>query len=222
MSGTIAEATISTFGQIEETALNLDAQSLLQWKQGDIRGYNELVKRYEKPLFHFIVRTIRDRDDAKDVLQETFVRLFRSKEKLQENRSLKSWLFTAAHNLCIDFFRKHKPGRVTAVDSQDSAFQSMADSSSIEKPAQPDALYQEKWVQEKIIEAIQTLPPKQQMVMTLRSCKEMSLKEIADVMECSERTVGTTLFAARKKLMKMLKQTLEGQIGEALFATVSE
>ncbi len=190
-----------------------DVALLRQWKNGDIQGYNSLVKRYERPLLVFIFKTIRDDFDAKDVLQETFVRLHRSLDKLKEDKSLKSWLYTTANNLSIDYLRKRKPGKVTAMDHQDTTFQALADASDIEGPQRPDDKMSETVMQEKILEAIETLPKQQRMAMTLRSVKGFSLREIADVMNSTEQTVGTTLFAARKKLMKTLQPILEEEYG---------
>jgi len=180
-----------------EVDTHSDTALLRLWKEGDIRGYNSLVKRFERPLLIFILRMIRDRDDARDVLQETFVRLHRSLDKLREDKSLKSWLYMTANNLSIDWLRKHKPGRVTAMDHQDSAFHALADASAMDRPIRPDDRMQETWIQEKILEAIERLPSQQRMAMTLRSIKGLSLKEIAEAMNSTEQTVGTTLFAAR-------------------------
>jgi len=66
-----------------------DALSLRLWQQGDTRGYNELVKRYERPLFAFILRIVRDTFEAQDLLQESFIRLYRNQEKLREDKNLK-------------------------------------------------------------------------------------------------------------------------------------
>lgn len=197
----------------------LDAQSLRLWKNGNQRGYNELVERYRKPLFHFIYRMVRDRDEAKDLLQETFIRLHRSLSTLREDKSLKSWLFRTANNLCIDHFRKHKPGRVTAVDHQAPETLAMLEHSTMTaatgEAARPDQAAHESEQQERILQAIQSLPANQRMAMTLRSCQGLSMKEIADAMNCNEQTVGTTLFAARKKLMKILGPVLEEVYGAA-------
>lgn len=195
----------------------IDAQALRLWKNGSQRGYNELVERYQKPLFHFIYRMVRDRDEAKDLLQETFVRLHRSLASLREDKSLKSWLFRTANNLCIDHFRKHKPGRVTAFDHQAPETLAVIEAASIDERTtlRPDEAAIQSAQQEKIMQAIQTLPKNQRMVMTLRSCEGLSMKEISEVMECSEQTVGTTLFAARKKLNKQLQPVFQEVYGTA-------
>lgn len=197
----------------QEVDLEPDVISLRAWKNGDIHGFNDLVKRYDRRLLIFIYRMIRDEDDAKDLLQETFVRLYRSLDKLREDKSLKSWLYRTAGNISIDWLRKHKPGRMTAMDQQDSAFQFLAESSDKESPPRPDDQMRDSWIQEKILEAIDDLPSQQKMAMTLRSVKGLSLREIAELMNSTEQTVGTTLFAARKKLINILQPILGEECG---------
>jgi len=192
---------------------NPDGISLQLWKSGNMRGYNQIMERYQKPLFLFIYRTVRDMDESKDLLQETFVRMFKNRDTLREDRPVKSWLYQTASNLCIDYFRKHKPGRVSCYDHQDTAFSAIVEVSHHETGPGPDEIAQENALQETILKAIDQLPKKQKMVMTLRSCKNLTMKEIAEVMGCSQQTVGTTLFAARKKLVEILKPVLQDYYG---------
>ena len=207
-------AAIPGYSSIPETEVeNPDLISLQLWKNGNMRGYNQIVERYQKPLFSFIYRTVRSVEESKDILQETFVRMFKYKDNFKEDKSLKSWLYQTASNLCIDFFRKYKPGRVNSFDHQDPAFCSLVESSGQGSGKQPDEVAQEKKMQEIILKAIDELPKKQKMAMVLRSCKNLSIKEIAEVMECTEQTVGTTLFAARKKLVEMLSPILKDNYG---------
>ena len=203
-------AAIPGFSGIPETETgNPDLISLQIWKNGNMRGYNQIVERYQRPLFHFIYRTLRNVEESKDILQETFVRMYKYKENFKEDKSLKSWLYQTASNLCIDFFRKHKPGRVNFYNQQDPAFCALVESAGQENSQQPDEAAQEKNMQEVILKAIDELPKKQKLAMVLRSCKNLSTKEIAEVMECTEQTVGTTLFAARKKLVELLSPILQ-------------
>lgn len=204
-------------GVAEPTDRELDAQSLRLWKNGSQRGFNQIVERYQKTLFHFIYRMVRDEDEARDLLQETFVRLHRSLASLREDKSIKSWLFRTANNLCVDYFRKHKPGRVTAVDHQAPETLAMIEAASIDDRSdpRPDEAACQNAQQEAILAAIGSLPQKQRMAMTLRSCEGLSMKEISDIMGCSEQTVGTTLFAARKRLSLLLRPVLNEVYGSA-------
>ncbi len=215
---TVVDTSSVTVG---EQAPSADVLSLRLWKSGNMRGYNELVQRYEKPLFHFIYCMVRDADESKDILQDTFVRLYQSLARLREDKSLKAWLYQTANNLCIDHFRKHKPGRVTTMDHTDSLFEAIVDSGEPDHELQPDLILHNKQLKESILKGINQLPKQQRMMMNLRSCKGLSLKEIAEVMDCNERTVGTTLFAARKRLVDLLKPVLAEVYGPGVIEELS-
>lgn len=214
IAATLSQTDICTDEQKTVTgSSHEDRQSLRIWQAGNMRGYNELIERHKKPLFQFIQRMIRDAEEAKDVLQETFIRLYKNKEKLDENRNIKSWLYQTANNLSIDLLRKKKPDRVFQMDHQDPVFEIHMDGGGVQHAKEPRQLADEKHLQQSILDAIDQLPKKQRMIMSLRSCEGMSLSEIAEVMECSEKTVGTTLFAARQKLMKMLQPVMNDWYG---------
>ena len=122
-----------------------------------------------------------------------------------------------AHNICIDYLRKNKPGRVTAMDHQDPMFQVLIDTGGTEGPEPPDERLRKKRLYQMTLEAIEKLPNQQRLAMTLRSLQGLSMKEIAEVMNCSEKTIGTTLFAARKKLLASLRPVLGEMYGENCF-----
>lgn len=220
MESAIAETRATTMTEPDnrdETA-RADALSLRVWKAGNPRGYNQLVERHQKPLFRFILRHTRDADEAKDVLQETLMRLYRSKDQLREDKNLRSWLFQTANRLCIDWYRKRKPDRVLSVDHQDPATRPLFEAFAPEGET-PGGRFEETRLFGLIRDAIDQLPGRQRAIMLLRSCEDLSLGEIAERMDCSERTVGTTLFAARKKLMKLLKPLHDELCGSSRPAT---
>lgn len=185
-----------------------DAILLERWRGGDIGGFHALMTRYERPVFRVIWKVVRNDEDARDLMQETFVRLWKNADKLREGTQLHPWLFRTASNLAIDHLRKYKPGReVSMVTQRDDG-----DETTIEPAAQnadPRLRARRKEIEAAIHAAVAELPRRQRIAMTLRSIEELSLKEIADILECEERTVGTTLFAARKKLIEKLRPLLE-------------
>lgn len=187
----------------------LHDQVLLQrWKSGDNSGFHALMSKYERLVYRVIWKVVRHDEDARDLLQETFLRLWRNTEKLREDVELSPWLLRCATNLAIDHLRKHKPGRVVSMvvksDDGDEVTMEPAD-----KADDPRVAARRKEIEERVREAIEELPKRQRMAMHLRGLQDLSLKEIAKILACEERTVGTTLFAARKKLIQRLKPLLE-------------
>ncbi len=185
-----------------------DQLLLKRWRSGDDGGFHALMSKYERPMFRVIWKIVRNEDDVRDILQETFLRLWRNLDKIREDVPLHPWLFRAATNLAIDHLRKHKPGRVVSMVDQNSEGVEMTMEPE-DQGADPRISARIREIEKHVRQAIDELPKRQRKAMALRGLDDLSLKEIADILECEERTVGTTLFAARKKLMHRLRPLLE-------------
>jgi RNA polymerase sigma-70 factor (ECF subfamily) len=193
--------------EVEESTPQ-DVVDLRRWKDGDVMGFNALMSRYERRLYRLIWKVVRNNEDTQDVLQETFIRLHRSVDRLREDVSLQPWLFRTASNLAIDHLRKVKPGRTISLDDRQQETGQEPETIHGESPDDPHRRVVRKQLEERLVAALNRLPKRQRMAMTLRCLRDLSMREIAKVLKCKERTVGTTLFAARKKLMKELEPLL--------------
>lgn len=189
-----------------EQLTSQDMVDLKRWKDGDVTGFNTLMSRYERRLYRLIWKVVRNDEDTQDILQETFIRLHRSVDRLREDVSLQPWLFRTASNLAIDHLRKVKPGRTVSLDDwgQETGQEPIIG----DTPDDPYRRALRKQLEERLVAALNRLPKRQRRAMSLRSLRDLSMREIAGVLKCKERTVGTTLFAARKKLMKELEPLL--------------
>ena len=85
-----------------------EAEIIRRCLAGDERAHRELLARYERPVFSVALRMLRQREDAEDVTQETFVRMFRALERFDPSRPFAAWLFTITSRLCIDLLRRRK------------------------------------------------------------------------------------------------------------------
>src|SRR3989338_8937997 len=85
--------------------------------RGDEDAFRELLERVEKPLLHFIVRYLGDRDAAEDVFQETFLRVLRNIADFEPNASLSTWIFTIARHLCLDRLKARRRHREVSLDA---------------------------------------------------------------------------------------------------------
>ncbi len=193
---------------LEET-VSQDVADLKRWKNGDVAGFNCLMSRYERRLFRLVWKIVRNDEDTQDILQETFMRLHRSMDRLREDVSLQPWLFRTASNLAIDHLRKTKPGRTVSLEAKREETGLEPETTlTDDAPDDPHRQVLRQQLEEKLVTAMNQLPKRQRMAMTLRCLRELTMKEIAEILECKERTVGTTLFAARKKLMRDLEPLL--------------
>ena len=187
-----------------------DAGLIRRCLQGDERAYREIVARYQGRVFSLALRMLRQREDAEDVTQETFVRMFRAAERYDQNRPFSAWLFTIAARLCIDQVRRRRMITVSLsrVDPGSGEEQTM----DIEDPGLGPAEETSRLEEERRTRVlIDSLPPHYRIVVMLRHQEDLSYEEIADALELPLGTVKARIHRARA----LLRQRLEAQGGEA-------
>lgn len=173
-------------------------------KNGDKEAFDILVQRYREPLFRFIYHSLRQRDDAEDITQESFVRAYLSLHQLKDNRLFKIWLFKIALNLIRDNKRADKRKPTVSLDSlqEEREFPLEAEDSSSE-----DELERKELV-ERIEKEIASLPAELREVIILRDIQGFSYEEISLLLRCPIGTVKSRLFNARRILRERLRDIL--------------
>jgi RNA polymerase sigma-70 factor, ECF subfamily len=150
---------------------------------GELRAFDELYERYERPLFGFIRRQLADEHDAEDVLHEAFLTLFKDREATRAARSLRAWLYQVTRNLCLN--RERSRRRASA------ALQKVARAPADEVAAPERALEQRQIVQH-IRDAVGRLPTELAELYQLRA-RGMSYEEMADVLAVPLGTVKSRM-----------------------------
>lgn len=183
-------------------------------REGDRRAFQMLVGRYQKKLFSIIFGMIHHPEDAMDIVQETFLKVYRYLPNFQGNSSFYTWIYRIAVNLCIDFLRRE--GKHQAIDYDDS-LQHQNDASEAEGGMvfcthvnDPARLLKNKELGEEIQKGILALSPNHRAVILLREVEGMSYEEMAAALQCSKGTVMSRLHHARAKL----REYLEAYLGE--------
>lgn len=155
-----------------------------------VKEYNRSVKDFGDPVYRFIYRSIKDRDRASDIVQDTYEKLWRNVTEV-EFVVVKSWLFTAAYNRMIDVIRKDS--RLIPVETYD-------DSALFAEENQAD-------LNELLHKALQKLPADQRSVILLRDYEGYSYKEISDITGQTEAQVKIHIFRGRVAMRNMLEKT---------------
>lgn len=174
-------------------------------EKGDEKAYAELMQRYKKPVYHMILKMVRNVDDADDLTIEAFSKAFRNLKKFNPEFTFSTWLFRIATNNCIDFIRKKKLDTFSINSSyKDDNGDSMdIDIKDFNLNPQEEAIKSEKI---NIIQAIVTkLPPKYQILVRLRYFQELSYEEIATEIDAPLGTVKAQLHRARELLYDLVK-----------------
>ena len=176
-----------------------DREIVIRLQDGDRTAFDELYERYSGPLFRSAWMLLGNREDAEDVLQETFVTCYFHISELERPESLKYWLFRIMRRSSCRFGKKHS----TEIPSENITL--LRDAARIgEESLERNALSSER-----TCELLSVLSQKQREVAVLYYLEEMTVPEIAEVLECFEGTVKSRLFSARKKLKQFLDHESE-------------
>jgi RNA polymerase sigma-70 factor (ECF subfamily) len=160
---------------------------------GDDRAFDELVRRYQRPLYYLALRYVRNDADAADVTQRAFVRAFRSLARFRGDASLRTWLYRIAINLALNHIRDRR--RERAADIDDAALATDA--------VGADALERARRAQ-RLRAAIEQLPPKQRMVIELRIYDELPFKDVGELAGCSENAAKVNFHHGMRRLRQLM------------------
>ncbi|OXS59335.1 RNA polymerase sigma factor SigW [Cohnella sp. CIP 111063] len=175
--------------------------------KGDQRAFAEIVDMYKDKLYHLAFRMTGNRQEAEDVVQETFLRVYKNLDRYDENQKFSTWIYRIATNLCIDRLRKRRA--VYSLDAESSDHEGLdgyAMLPSDDRTPESELLLSE--TQRLIQESIATLPIKYKSVMILRYLQDLSLQEISDVLDMPVTTVKTRVHRGREFLRKKLEHKL--------------
>ncbi|MDO4581994.1 MAG: sigma-70 family RNA polymerase sigma factor [Bacillota bacterium] len=171
--------------------------------EGKITAFEILVNRYQKQIFALAYRLGGDYDEAQDMAQEAFVRIYRELARFDQSRSFFSWMYRVAHNVCINHLHK-RPKNTTPLDD---FYMAAENNSSLD--ALPPELFEQKEHAQMIGEAIAALPEEYRLPLVLKYLEDMSYQQIAEQMSLPVTTIETRLFRARNMLKKLLAAQLQ-------------
>ena len=189
-----------------------DDNTLIQKaRSGDMLAFEQLLYRYDRHVLNIAYSFRNSEDDAKDIYQEVFIRVFKGLKNFQFRSEFSTWLYRITTNVCISY--KRKEGRHNA-DSLDASVYEDDDSSVklsdlIEGESVTDDLAISSDYSKYINRALDKLPAQQKMAFTLKYYQGYKVKEIADMMQCAEGTIKRYLFNAVNKMREQLKDIIE-------------
>jgi len=175
-------------------------------KAGDRGAFADLVELYKDKIYHLAFRMLGNRQEAEDVVQETFLRVYRSLERYDEEMKFSTWIYRIGTNLSIDRLRKRKTSTYSldadvGGDGEGTDWHAMLAS---EEPT-PEGKILLSETQRRIRDAIESLPKKYKSVVVLKYLHDMSLQEIGDVLDMPVTTVKTRVHRGREFLRKKLE-----------------
>jgi len=205
-----------------------DEALMTAYRAGEIRAFEKLLARHEKPIWNFLRRFSRDAEAAEDLLQEVFLRVVKDAQESEAawkgNAKFSTWLYTIARNLCIDRARRAVHREAASLDGT-----GLSDAESTttlhDRLASPDApadlVVAGRQAARRIDRAIAELPDEQREVFLMREVMELPFAEIASVVGASEPTVKSRMRYALEKLRAALADLGAGVTSGAAESTGS-
>jgi RNA polymerase sigma-70 factor, ECF subfamily len=175
-----------------------DRELIVRAQGGDGGAFRELVERHRRRAFAIAVGLVRDEEDALEIVQEAFFRVYRGLYAFNGAASFFTWLYRIVKNLSIDLMRRPAWQRELALDEVDAGFDVGLEE------ADPTDVLRRREIAARIGAALDTLPPYHRGVILMREVEGMSYEEMAKAMNVSKGTIMSRLFHARKKLQRAL------------------
>src|SRR5688500_2115592 len=192
-------AATATFPRTGSGSERTDEQLLAEYRQGDRASFAQLMARYQRELYHFLVRFLGDRAAAEDVFQETFLQVHQSAEQFDLSRRFRPWLFTIAANKARDLIRSQarRPtnplsASISPGDDDSGEFIDLMQSTA----AMPDDSMQREELQELVKKTVMHMPEHLREILLLSYFHQFPYKQIGDILDIPLGTVKSRLHAA--------------------------
>jgi RNA polymerase sigma-70 factor (ECF subfamily) len=182
-------------------------ESLIRAAQrGDADAFEQLVRTYDQSVLRLAMNLLRSSEDARDVYQEAFLRVYRNLHSFRFDCSFHTWLYRIVTNICLDQLRKRKVRKEepAVVETADGPIDRMENFEEEGVDANPERTMWNRQLKGKIESAIDDLTPRERMVFELRHFQGMRLRAIGDVLGTTEEAAKNCLFRATQKMRSVL------------------
>lgn len=181
-----------------------DEDLMLQFQVGTLEAFDILVNRYQDPLTNYIYRFLGDMKECEDLLQETFLRVYRNRHSYRRIAKFSTWLYTIAGNLARSEYRKRKRRRMYSIQSvnrDDEAYEVEIPDETFSPDKHTESTIQDHYIQE----ALKQIPEEFREVVVLRDVQQLAYEEIALITGLPMGTVKSRINRGRTKLQLLLK-----------------
>ncbi len=187
-----------------------DSQVVQRFLGGDPRAFGELVSRYDKRLINFVYRTVGDRERAQDLVQETFVRVYRHLHRFDQTKKFSTWIYTIAGNLAKNELRNRSRNPMVLFQTIKKNWDADHRPLEWEDPRlRPDDLFRKRHLRELVEGTVEGLPEHHRIVFVLRELEGKTYEEIAEITGCNLGTVKSRLNRARNNFARIIGPLLD-------------
>ena len=180
-----------------------DEELVVRSRDGDVDSFNQLIKRWERPIYALAYRTLGREEDARDVCQETFFRAYRALKGFKGEAKFSSWLYRIALNLCRDWMRRQRRTPTVQMPEETDIAELTAAGGPVESI---ETLVARRELGRAAERAMATLPEEQRTAIVLKEYHGLTFQEIADMQGCPLSTVKTRLYQGLSVVRRQLEQ----------------
>src|SRR5215207_8916454 len=184
-------------------SMTTDEELVARSQRGDIESFNQLILRWERPIYALAYRVIGREEEARDVCQEAFLRAYRALPGFKGEAKFSSWLYRITLNLCRDWIRRQRRTPVVQMPEEVDALEAAA---AAEPRESIEDLVARRELSSAVESAMTQLPPEQRTAIILKEYHGMTFQEIADLQGCPLSTVKTRLYQGLIVLRRRLQQ----------------
>jgi len=183
-----------------------DTDLIIQAQKGDQNAFEELVYRYDRNVLSIAMKYAINEDDAKDLYQEVFIRVYRGLKRFRFQSEFSTWLFRITTNVCLTYKSRNKEHLRVSINKsyEDDENEFTAKEELVYEGSSPEEITMGTDLGEIVNTAVESLSPKQKMTFILKHYEGYKIREIAEIMNCKEGTAKKYLFDAIKNLRKKL------------------
>jgi RNA polymerase sigma factor (sigma-70 family) len=180
----------------KEVIMNQELEWIQAVLSGDKEAYGHIINKYKNQLYATILRMTKHPQDAQDLVQEAFIKVYHQLGKYDQKGKFSSWMFRVAINHCMDEFRK-KRYKMTSVEENEAK---------LLNTNHPEVIFLKKEKNRQLEKLIETLPEDERLIILLRYVNELSYDEISELLEIQLATVRNKLHRAKKKMRNTAKK----------------
>jgi RNA polymerase sigma factor (sigma-70 family) len=181
-----------------------DLKTIQRCKRGEEAAFAEILARYRGAIYNLCYRMSRNAEDARDLAQEVFIKVFSLLDRFDEEYAFSSWLFRIATNHCIDHLRRNR----LKFMSLDGGLNKDGEEFELQLPEtgpEPDQVLQRKEAMDRLEEVIGELPPHYKTITLLRHDQQLSYEEISEILQLPLGTVKARIHRARNMIQQVLR-----------------
>ena len=178
-------------------------------KNGDIEAFEKLIEGYQKKVFNIAFRMLGNYEDASELAQEVFIKIFKGIKSFKEESTFSTWVHKITTNTCLDEIRKNKNIINISIDEELKQENSNIHMQIVDNSPTPELVFEQKEIRNTVLKAIEKLSGEHRAAIILRELQGFNYEEISIILKCPIGTVKSRINRAKQELKEILKDKKE-------------